>query len=56
LDGRRAVKVVDGLKNCSSAAGATEGPRIWPAATAPPTGDEDGFFYLQGLPLSPRPL
>ena len=45
--------IADGLKDCSSATGATGEPRILASGVDSSNGDEDGFFFLLcGLPLS----
>ena len=45
--------ITDGLKDCSSAAGAAGEPRILADGMDSSDGDKDGFFFLlRGLPLS----
>ena len=51
--GWRTMMIADGLKDCSSATGATGEPRILASGVDSSNGDEDGFFFLlSGLPLS----
>ena len=48
--GRRMMMIVDSLKDCSSAAGAAEEPRILAGGVDSSDGDKDDFFLLHGLP------
>ena len=49
--GRRTITIAYGLKDCSSAAGAAEEPRILAGGVDSLDGDEDDFFFLlHGLP------